>query len=188
MGKYDGVVKDFPRVDPTPGPFQEKVQGLKGGASCEEIEVAAKAYLAALDVLPASLFDNERTPDKLAGIYLDLVDAKKALAAAEKPLNAMLAAVEQLMLSAYEEAGIDSITVGGRPVKFDNGLSTKTVDPAAFYAWVRMNQMDGLLTMHSGRIGSITRERVLSGLPIPDGIEVKSWRQAWPRAGANETE
>jgi hypothetical protein len=186
MGKYDDVVKQYPRVQPVAGPFQEKVNALKQGLVDTSAYTFAVAYEKIAGCLPGAIVN--RTPEGLAKAYLQLVDAKKAHDAAEKPLNVMLAAVEQLMLAEFEARDIDEMVVGGEKVKFDNGLSTKTTDPGSFYAWVRDNKMEALLTMNASRIASLTKQRILDGLPIPDGIEVKSWRQASPRSGSNETE
>lgn len=185
MGKYDEVVKQFPRTEPVAGPFQEKVELVKAGKPVGDRDPAV-AFSSAVEDLPY-LIDTRLPPEGLAKAYLAAVDTKKAYDAAGKALNVRLAALEQLLLASFEAADLDSLTINGRPVKFDNGLSTKTVDPEAFYKWVEAEGLSKLLTMHSGRIGSITKERILAGIAIPDGIEVKSWRQAWPRSGS-ETE
>jgi hypothetical protein len=182
MGKYDGVVKQYPRAVPAPGPFREKVEGLKHGLVDASAYALAASYAEAAGKLPGAIVD--RTPDGLARLYIQLIDAKKAADALTKPVHAMAVAVEELMLQEFEARGLDELVIEGRTVKFDNGLSTKTTDPAAFYEWVREAGLEGLLTMHAGRIGSIVKERILEGQTIPPGIEVKSWRQAWPRVGS----
>jgi hypothetical protein len=147
MGKYSSVVANLPRLAGEPG-FQAKVEEAK-----------------------TQIFN--RAPGDLAALYLRLRDVKDEIAAKESQLNVDLAAVEQLMWSAFEDAGLTSVKLSdGSSIRVQQEPFVTVLDRAAVRQWAEGNGLGESLQVPWMTLNSATKERLLAGLPAPDGVEV----------------
>jgi hypothetical protein len=84
-----------------------------------------------------------------------------------------LAAAEQLMWSAYEDANLTTLKL-----KDGSGARVQTVpyavvrDSQALRQWAEANGFTAKLALPWGTVNSEVGERLLNGLPLPDGVEV----------------
>jgi hypothetical protein len=148
-GKYAEACSKLDPVDRS-GPFQQKVEQAKANYS-------------------------GRGAADLATAYAAIRAEKDSLAEQDSALNVHLAAVEQLMWDAYDAAGLTSLKLqSGASVRVGVEPSTTVTDRAALVAWAKANGLEGLLTLYAQTVGGIVRERLLSGLPMPDGVEVRA--------------
>jgi hypothetical protein len=113
------------------------------------------------------------SPTELATLYRQISDEKDEAAAKAAEIQVRLAAVEQRMWSAFDEAGIDNIGFAdGYRVAVTQKTSVKTEDRDKVIAWMKTNGFERLLSVHAQTLSTLTLERLLEELPPPDGVSV----------------
>ena len=146
MGKYSSVATHL-LPKPEASEFQEKVNLVK-----DSVQDMSHAALAKAIVL----------------IRAEKEAAKKAVS----QINVRLVAHEQLLTDAFEEAGVTNL-------KLDTGDSISTQikpyarvnDRAAFRLWCINNGLEDALVLPWQSTNALVSDRLIEGLPEPDGIE-----------------
>lgn len=150
MGKYSGVVGGLPRLPAAEPSFQAQVDQAKGRVT-------------------------SRGPGGLAARYEQLRNRKDRADRLTAKLNVQLAAVEQLMWSAYEDANLTMVRLSdGSSVAAEQEPYAAVRDQAACRAWAEANGHRASLQVPWPTVNAITKERLLAGLPPPDGVEIYS--------------
>lgn len=152
MGKYDKVTPGLPRLPGEGGPFQERVD-------------QAKAAIAA----------QTRKSGDLALRYSELRKVEDDLARQKSDLHVLITAHEQLLWEALENEGLSAVKLAdgtGVSVQTEPYVSVK--DAAALLRWARANGLEGKLALPWQTVNSVAKERLLDGLPTPDGVELFS--------------
>ena len=89
--------------------------------------------------------------------------------------NLLIAAYTQLLAEAYDEEGVSSmkVVVGlkGATVRLQIEPYASVKDKDAFRQWCLDNDLGNSLQLPWPSTNSITKERLLGGLPEPDGVE-----------------
>jgi hypothetical protein len=151
-GKYAHVIKGLAKKslsdDPT---FQEVVEARKR----ELVGIAGNATA-------------------LAAAYVDARNAKERHAELEVPLNVEVAAVEQMLWQAYENANVSSIKSGDRVVAVEQQPYAKVIDPGALRAWAIENGHEGNLSLPWQTVNALAKLAILGEGSMPDGIEVQA--------------
>jgi len=124
----------------------------------------------------------ERSPIALALLFQRIQDEKDRLKAEyearEAELNVELAALDQVMQAAFEDAGIKDVGLSdGRRVALDPGISVRTTNKDAVMNWFRNEGLEGHFSVHSATLATLVKERALEGLPTPDGIEITTFNK-----------
>lgn len=154
MAKYSKVIDALPRYLGSDPSFQDKVNAIK-------------AKIIHDDPLKA------RSASQLAIEYRRLRENKEQFDKMEAELNQELAAISQLLIEQYEVEGVSS-------QRLSTGESVSVIpEPYAvienmekLHQWAIENGLENSfkLTVSWSRINSIVKERLLAGLPEPDGV------------------
>lgn len=146
MGKYTDVVRGLPRAEAEDQSFQQRVDQIKPE------------------------FPN-RKPAALAKEYRALRLDREALDAQLAALNARLTAVEQLLWDSYEQDGLSSVKLDdGSSVSVQPEPAAQVQDRDALRAWAVANGMERALTLPWQTVNAVTKQRLLDGDPLPDGV------------------
>jgi hypothetical protein len=146
--KYARLFKDLPRGLGTDPKFQELVDAKK-----KEIP--------------------ELTPVGLATLYRQISEEKDAKNEELAEIQVRLSAVEQIMWAAFEREGMTDVGFAdGYKVTVEQKPSVKALDRDAIQKWMRANGLERLLSVHATTLSTLTLERLLEGLPPPDGVNV----------------
>ena len=160
-GKYSKVAAQLPRADPKDGKFQEQVNARK-----------------------AELGKTEQAAGPLAKLYAGLKADKVELEAQEKALNINLAAVEQLMWSAFESAGVESLGLeGGGSISVSPDISVSVNNRDKMREWAVANGLERELTLYASTVESIMKQRLLAGADIPSCVTLGSYTKTNYRRG-----
>lgn len=146
MGKYTNVAAHL-RPKPEISDFQDKVNQIKD--SVQDMSHAA-----------------------LAKAIVEIRAEKDTVKQALSDVNIRLVAHEQLLTDAFEEAGVANL-------KLDTGESISTQvkpyariqDRAAFRNWCIDNGLEESLVLPWQSTNALVADRLIEGLPEPDGIE-----------------
>jgi len=152
-GKYADLAKTYPAALPKDGAFQANVEALKKKVK-------------------------KRKPADLAALYDRLRKEKDVLDAQVSEHNVKVAAAEQLLWAAYEQAGIESLALtDGRKIGVTDDISVSIEDREQLHAWIRTNKLESLMTVYSKTVESLTKQRLLAGQPAPDGVKLGSFKK-----------
>jgi hypothetical protein len=156
-GKYADVVPDLPRLAPESVPYQERVDEVK-----KELETLNTISLA------------ER--------YTELRREKDRIKELESLVNLHLEAVTQMLVASQDagDAGWGQYGVGKNALRLASGDTIrvksepygKVLDKEAFRQWCVANGYERQLQLWPTTTNAITKERLLAGENLPDGIEV----------------
>lgn len=145
MGKYSSIASTF-LPKPELSAFQDRVDKAK-----TQIQATSQVDLA----------------HQLLEVRAEKAAAKEKLS----DINVRLVALEQYLADAFEQVGVTSI-------KLDTGESISTQikpwarveDKRAFRAWCVENGYEESLTLPWQTTNSLVSDRLVDGLPEPDGI------------------
>lgn len=142
MGKYDSVIKKLPREMPGGEPkFREKVEARKREIGAETVSLSG-----------------------LAQSYKQLRSEKDKIGEEESALNVEIAAIEELMHTAFEAEGLTSVKLAdGSSVSVSEEPSATIVDRDRLLEWIKANGYERLLTIYSQTVGSLAKEILLEG-------------------------
>jgi len=146
VGKYSSIASRF-APKPETSAFQERVDQAKNA-----IKASSQVDLA----------------HQLLAVRAEKNDAKEILA----EINVRLVAIEQVLADAFEHVGVTGI-------KLDSGESISTQvkpwarveDKRAFRAWCVEHGYEEALALPWQTTNSLVSDRLVEGLPEPDGIE-----------------
>jgi len=153
MGKYDEVNRGLQREPQT----EDRSEGRQR-----------------VDALKSKLANaGEATPATLSRRYVQVREQKDAVEELLKPINEELLAVTELLIEAYEEAGITKVRVAetGQSVSVELLPIPQVKDREALRRWFVANGMEEALAPHSGTLASLVKELLLDGKPLPEGVE-----------------
>lgn len=165
MGKYSEIAAKLPREAQEVGPFQ-----------------------AAVEVEKATIFD--RRPSALAARYHTFRRAKDAIESQERELNVRLAATEQLLWKAYEDAGTESIGLGeGVSVGVSDDVGVLVADRDRLNDWARANGLERQMTLYAPTILAVMKQRLLAGESAEDletaaGVKIGAFTKTTYRRGS----
>lgn len=152
-GKYAQLLPKLPRLTSPDAPFQERVQAMKQ---------------LILDDTNASVL----TSSELARAYREVRDELDRLDEATSRANLRLEAIKQMLVSQYEAEDIASVQLSdGATVRVQPEPYAQVKDKQAFRKWCIANGLEESLALPWLSTNSITKERLLAGLPEPDGVE-----------------
>jgi hypothetical protein len=146
MGKYTNVAA---RLTPKPQDqkFQSKVDAVKRDIAATSTADLAKGLIACRAEKDA---------------------AKQTLSDA----NVRVLAYEQRLADAFEEAGVSTIKLeSGESVSTQIRTFARVKDPALFRAWCIAHGLENALTLPWQSTNALAAERLVEGLPDPDGVE-----------------
>jgi len=149
-GKYADIAKRVPRLAPDPTePFQVKVAHEK------------------------DTYTDPRTATALAKKYDTLRVEYDRLEADLKTKWVRVAAVEQLMWEAFEREETGQLKLeSGASISVNPDLTVINLDPSKQRAWALANGLENLLSINASTFASLIKERVMSGLEIPEFVKV----------------
>lgn len=151
MGKYTNVITKLPRlVEPD------------------------NAKRDAIDALKQAILSNGPLPTiAIAGQYAELRKQIWDLEDQAKKLKVELEAWSQILISQLEAEGGTLIRLsGGTSVSLNPQPFARVTDPVRFRQWCIDNGHGDELSLPWQTTNGITKERLLEGLPEPDGVEI----------------
>lgn len=151
MGKYTDVLLKLPKFTDTENVrFQALVAAFKGTVT-------------------------DRSAAALARAYHDARVKKDALEDQVSSLNVEIEALVQLLDQAYEEEGVQTIKLeNGASVAAEPEPYAAVLDREALRAWTVAQGLERLLSLPWQTTNSMTKEALLAGRPLPDGVEAFS--------------
>ncbi len=151
MGKYSAVLKGLAAEIRFEGSFRERVDALK--------TEFGTAYA---------------TSAQLAEAYAELRVEKSKIEAELKKVHVRIAAVEETMWGRFEDEGISSLKLtSGNTIRVQPEPHAQVQDRERLAQWVREQGLERLLALPWSTVNSLSKERLLAGDPIPDGVELK---------------
>lgn len=157
-GKYAHLVDKLPKILPEKTPYQEKIEEVKRQILGEH----------EVEWLPAST---------LAADYRAIRDEIDALEEQVSKATLRLEAVSQMMINQFDVEGLGSLTIAdGATVRVQVEPYAQVKDKEAFRLWCIANGLEQSLCLPWASTNSITKERLLSGQPEPDGVE--AWQKS----------
>jgi hypothetical protein len=149
--KYAEVARGLPRAEPRDLKYQARVD-------------EAKALVA------------DREPGSLVQAYKRRRALRDAVEDALSEINVGIAALEQLAWSAMEAQKLESLRVdGGGYFSPTPDVSVAVEDRDLLVAWFKANGLERALGPAHATVESITKERLLAGLALPDGVRVGAY-------------
>ena len=146
MGKYSSIASRF-APKPESGSFQECVDEAK-----KNIQATSQVDLA----------------NQLLAVRAEKHEAKEILAA----ITVRLVALEQYLVDAFEHAGVTGIKLDtGESISTQIKPWTRVEDKRAFRQWCVENGYEDALALPWQTTNSLVSDRLVEGLPEPDGIE-----------------
>lgn len=145
MGKYTTVAASF-APKPEVSAFQERVDFAK-----TQIKASDQVDLA----------------NQLLAVRAEKDDAKEKLS----EINVRLIAIEQYLIDAFEQVGVSGIKLDtGESISTQVKPWTRVEDKRAFRAWCVENGYEDSLALPWQTMNSLVSDRLIDGLPEPDGI------------------
>lgn len=164
MGKWSFLKNDprFKTVDTDNPDYQAKV-------------------LARRDELLRELADIPKSDLHRAAVlrYNEAKEDKDRLEEQVSLTNLEIAAIEALILERMEAMGLDNFRSDGYTYTDYVEPTAKAVDKRALVAWVKKNDMEEMLSLHSQTLNALVKEQLGpgGGNKIPDGVELGMRRQ-----------
>ena len=146
MGKYSAITSRFAPKPESSG-FQDRVDVAKNA-----IKASSQVDLA----------------HQLLAVRAEKDDAKETLA----EINIRLVAIEQYLADAFEHVGVTGIKLDtGETISTQVKPWARVEDKRAFRAWCVDNGYEESLALPWQTTNSLVSDRLVEGLPEPDGIE-----------------
>ena len=147
MGKYTNIASAL-----TPKPVEGAYQS----------EVAALKTTIAQDLSEADL------AKEIVGIRAEKSAAKEAL----DEINLRLTAYEQILTDQFEAAGITQVRLeSGETISTQIKPYARVADKRAFRQWCVTNGLEDALVLPWTTTNALVTDRLVEGLPEPDGID-----------------
>jgi hypothetical protein len=157
MGKWTEIAKKLPKVQEEASPWRTRVNEMK--------DAARKEGLATITHLQEA--------------YRKMRARKEEQEAAEKELNAQLAAVEELMVEDYQTTNRDTPYYygDGARVEVNDAVAFAVEDSEKLMAWIRQEKLERLLTLAAPTRDSIARQLLEDAKALPDGLKASAYAQ-----------
>jgi len=167
-GKYALILPQLKKAEPEDPGYQEKVE-------------EAKRKITTRDAV------------KLAEDYIFFRSKKEEINRTLYAINLMLAAYEQLLDDSQERqaAGWGDYGVSDNSIKLATGAlirvqrepQAKILDKEAYRLWCINNEYERQMHLAWATTNSIVKERLVAGLPAPDGCEANSFTKVYYTKG-----
>jgi len=109
----------------------------------------------------------------LARHYFELRKEKDRITEEEKNINLELEAVQQLIVQKFEEEGMSRIVLDdGASVGSSEEPYPVVKDPDALRRWVVKNKLEGMLSLNHNTLKALTKQLLIDGQPVPEGVDV----------------
>lgn len=152
-GKYAKVIDALPKFPHTDLEQQERVNLIKAKLTAD---------------LP-------RQAATYAQLFAQLRNEKDALEDELSDLNTKIEAVSQLLVDQYEAEGTHAIKLEtGHSVTVQNEPYAQVQDRDTFRTWCIEAGLERSLMLPWQTTNALTKERLLAGLPEPDGVAIYS--------------
>lgn len=167
MGKYSHLKGQLTKVIQEPD-YQSKVNFKK-----DEIKA---------DLLKQGVGISIRT---LGMVYASARIEKKRLEAEVKAQNLIIASMEQELIDMMESQDFTSVKIdGGMGISIKDDIYCTVKDRQGFLGWIGENDMEDLLSVNYQTMSAMAKGRLISGEPLPTGIETY-FKQGITLRGAN---
>jgi hypothetical protein len=151
MGKYSGVIDRLPRQLGTDPSYQEKVNAVKEAMRSE----------------PGFKLHASHLAKSYAKIRLEKEDIEEDLS----EVNLRLTAVSQLLTDQYEVESTSTVKLeDGTSVGVQLEPNAQVQDRDALRKWAIESGLERSLQLPWQTTNALTKERLLQGLPEPDGV------------------
>ncbi len=151
-GKYAHLVDRLPKLVPADAKYQDKIEAIKKEVLLEHGHTW----------LPASTLAKDYTDIR---IEIDVIEDMLS------KVNLRLEAITQMMINQFEVEDVSSLRITGATIRTQIEPYATVKDKVAFRKWCVENGLEDSLTLPWPSTNSITKQRLLEGLPEPDGIE-----------------
>ena len=150
MGKWTELMKGRPVYQTTEPRYQDKVEAVK------EPLVASRL-----------------SPSDIATRVVDLRKQKAEIEASLSEVNLILEAHHQLLIDAYDEAGVENLKLAsGHAIRTQVEPNAVVKDKEMYRRWCLTNGYDELMALPWQTTNSLTKDRLQDGEPEPDGVEI----------------
>lgn len=116
----------------------------------------------------------QRAASKLAEKYEVVRLQKEMLKDKASEVQLELDAITELLIQAYEDEGITSLTMGtgtGASVRVQVEPYPQVHDREAFRQWCIDEQLERSMHLHSATTSALVKERLINGKPEPPGVK-----------------
>jgi hypothetical protein len=147
MGKYTNIASALPTL-PIEGEYQAEISAIKTTISQDlsEVDLAKE----------------------IVSIRAEKAAAKEALGV----INLRLTAYEQILTDQFEAAGITQVRLeSGETISTQIKPYARVADKRAFRQWCVFNGLESSLTLPWTTTNALVADRLVEGLPEPDGID-----------------
>ena len=150
-GKYDHITPNLPKFLEPDAKYVDRVEEAKTKLLNGRLEVPAR---------------------DLATLFVGLRSKKEETEAQLKEDNLMLEAARDLFCEAMDDDNTTSLGLTGiGTIRVQREPYAQVRDKAVFRKWCVRNGLEESLVLPWQSTNSITKERLLSGKPEPDGVE-----------------
>ncbi len=158
MGKYDEVLPTLPKLDP-----------LDGTSTDYRARVGSYRDLFKQDP------EFKQQAGYMARKYADLRAAKAEVEEELSAINAQIAAMEGMLFEQMEVEGVSQLKMpDGASVNIGYEPSAKVINKEAFRLWCIANGFEKALQLWPSTTNAECKNRLLQGLPDPDGVSVQA--------------
>lgn len=198
MGKYSKIIDKLPKSFGHDADYQNKINNTKAlilAGPTEEPPLSREEMIAVVDQLK-ELFSKvnlsllhscggKRHGSAFAQAWRDLRRFKNIMSEWEYDINLMIEAYEQLAYDQYQAEGVTSLKLSnGDSVSYHEEPRATIKDRDLLRKWVMEAGMERSLQIPWQTINAITKERLLAGLPEPDGVVAEGQPKfAWRKGG-----
>lgn len=143
--------------------------------SVEAVMAACDALYQHADLKLIEMAQGRRHLASFAAGYVMVRRLKSQLALWTGHVNAVEEAYEQLFVDQAEVEGAMSVTLeSGRGVGYHMEPYPTVEDPEAFRKWCIADGLENKLSLHPSTMTALVKQRLLDGLPEPDGVKTFS--------------
>jgi hypothetical protein len=178
VGKFDAIIGNLPELPVEDLAYQEKIDKIKEEIKSEQIQTPASladGYAAArFGTVDLSLLDEDFKKQMIEMLGVNGLDAL------QKEAQKKLTAYEQLVAESWDADDPGWGMYGATPnmLRLQSGASIsvqpepkcKVEDKEAFRKWCIANGLENSLQLWPSTMESLSKERLLNGLAVPDGI------------------
>lgn len=105
--------------------------------------------------------------------FCEVRDQKDSLEDRISEFNITLEALSQLMITEMEKDGLDLFRLDtGDSLSIKDEPYVSVEDKTKFLEWIKVNNLEDLLTVHYMTLSSMTKDRLQAGQNAPPGLKV----------------
>lgn len=121
---------------------------------------------------------NSKTPKELAESLKKYMDEKDYLDILYSILNKKVKMAQYLLLKHFENEGIQNQKYSFGTLFIKETIRGKIIDKIKLQEWLMRRGLDEYIDtiVSEANVNKLTKSSVESGEPLPDGIEINSWK------------